>query len=148
MRIIGEPIGSTRTDAEHPACAQHEAMMNLASAGRDLTILCQYDTSCLDPRVLGGALVTHPCGLPGARCGVGGRYDPDAIVSRLNRRAACGSCAGEARGGSAELRSVSPAKCHISRPCAKPIVWPASNGVVRCRTTCSLSCRAIGRMTS
>lgn len=60
VRIIGEPIWAGRTAAEYPACAQHEALINAAFAGRNATILCPYDTSRLDPRWLDDAYRTHP----------------------------------------------------------------------------------------
>ncbi|XVS60943.1 anti-sigma factor RsbA family regulatory protein [Actinosynnema sp. CA-299493] len=85
VRIVGEPIWADRTDAEYPACAQHEALINLAFAGRDATILCPYDTSSLDPHVLDDALLTHPAVWHGAHRGASDRYDPDAIVGRYNR---------------------------------------------------------------
>ncbi|MGI5520272.1 anti-sigma factor RsbA family regulatory protein [Micromonospora sp. CA-259024] len=60
VRIIGEPIWAGRTATEYPACAQHEALINAAFAGRPATILCPYDTSRLDPRWLDDAHRTHP----------------------------------------------------------------------------------------
>jgi anti-sigma regulatory factor (Ser/Thr protein kinase) len=60
VRIIGEPIWLGRTDTEYPACVQHEALINLAFADREATILCPYDAARLDPRVLADARVTHP----------------------------------------------------------------------------------------
>ncbi|MCO1580514.1 MEDS domain-containing protein [Crossiella sp. SN42] len=58
MRIIGEPIWADRSEAEYPACAQHEALINAASTGRDLTIRCPYDTSRLTTEVLEDARAT------------------------------------------------------------------------------------------
>ena len=60
VRIIGEPIWAGRSDAEYPACAQHEALINAAFAGRAATILCPYDASRLDPVWLRDAYHTHP----------------------------------------------------------------------------------------
>jgi anti-sigma regulatory factor (Ser/Thr protein kinase) len=60
VRIIGEPIWAGRTSAEYPACAQHEALINAAFAGRDATILCPYDISALDPAWVDDAHRTHP----------------------------------------------------------------------------------------
>jgi anti-sigma regulatory factor (Ser/Thr protein kinase) len=59
-RIIGEPIWAGRTETEYPACAQHEALINAAFAGRCATILCPYDAASLDQRWLDDALRTHP----------------------------------------------------------------------------------------
>lgn len=60
VRIIGEPIWAGRTGEEYPACVQHEALINLAFAGRDVTILCPYDVDGLDQEVLDDAAATHP----------------------------------------------------------------------------------------
>ncbi|TDC09956.1 sensor histidine kinase [Nonomuraea longispora] len=60
VRIIGEPVWPGRTPAEYPACAQHEALINLSFAGRHVTILCPYDVEGLDPAVIEEASRTHP----------------------------------------------------------------------------------------
>jgi anti-sigma regulatory factor (Ser/Thr protein kinase) len=60
VRIIGEPIWAGRSELEYPACAQHEALINLAFTGHDVTILCPYDTDRLDARALADAEATHP----------------------------------------------------------------------------------------
>jgi anti-sigma regulatory factor (Ser/Thr protein kinase) len=60
VRIIGEPIWPGRTEAEYPACVQHEALINMAFAGRAASILCPYDVSQLDARVIDDAARTHP----------------------------------------------------------------------------------------
>jgi anti-sigma regulatory factor (Ser/Thr protein kinase) len=60
VRIIGEPIWAGRSAAEYPACAQHEALINAAFAGRHAAILCPYDTSRLDPSWIEDAWRTHP----------------------------------------------------------------------------------------
>ena len=49
VRLIGEPIWPGRSAAEYPACAQHEALINAAFAGRPATILCPYNTELLNP---------------------------------------------------------------------------------------------------
>ena len=60
VRLIGEPIWAGRTDTEYPACAQHEALINAAFAGRNATILCPYDTELLHPDWVDDAYRTHP----------------------------------------------------------------------------------------
>jgi anti-sigma regulatory factor (Ser/Thr protein kinase) len=60
VRIIGEPIWAGRTRIEYPACAQHEALINAAFAGRPATILCPYDVARLDPAWVDDAYRTHP----------------------------------------------------------------------------------------
>ncbi|WP_170318861.1 MEDS domain-containing protein [Allorhizocola rhizosphaerae] len=58
--IVGEPIWAGRSPTEYPACAQPEALVNDAFAGRDAILLCPYDESALEPAVLADALYTHP----------------------------------------------------------------------------------------
>ncbi|QWF83979.1 hypothetical protein HUW46_07423 [Amycolatopsis sp. CA-230715] len=84
VRIIGEPIWPGRSAAEYPACAQHEALINLAFAGRAATILCPYDTDGLDDRVLDDAHATHPVVIDAAGQRPSGRFDPGRIVTGYN----------------------------------------------------------------
>lgn len=60
VRIIGEPIWAGRSAEEYPACVQHEALINAAFEGREVTILCPYDADGLAPEVLADAHATHP----------------------------------------------------------------------------------------
>ncbi|UFR04635.1 MEDS domain-containing protein [Streptomyces sp. Go40/10] len=86
VHIIGEPVWAGRSPAEYPACAQHEALINAAFRGREVTILCPYDTARLDERALADAYATHPVVIP---AGSGAEqpsaaYDPDGVVARYN----------------------------------------------------------------
>ncbi|WP_367127634.1 anti-sigma factor RsbA family regulatory protein [Saccharothrix sp. HUAS TT1] len=85
VRIVGEPIWAGRTDTEYPACAQHEALINFAFAGRDVTIACPYDTTALTEDVLADALATHPLLWDTARRSDSDRYAPADVVDRYNR---------------------------------------------------------------
>ena len=60
VRIISEPVWDLRTDVEYPACTLHEALVNYAFSGRDLSILCPYDISALNHDILADAEKTHP----------------------------------------------------------------------------------------
>jgi anti-sigma regulatory factor (Ser/Thr protein kinase) len=84
VRIIGEPIWPGRTELEYPACAQHEALINHAFAGRDVTILCPYDVAGLDPSVVRDAAATHPVLISGDREWASDDFRPDDIVARYN----------------------------------------------------------------
>nr|BFD85011.1 anti-sigma factor RsbA family regulatory protein [Streptomyces sp. Xyl84] len=86
VRIIGEPIWAGRTPAEYPACAQHEALINAAFEGREVTILCPYDAVRLDERVLADAHATHPVVIPAGAAGerASEAYDPAGVVARYN----------------------------------------------------------------
>jgi anti-sigma regulatory factor (Ser/Thr protein kinase) len=84
VRIIGEPIWPDRSEDEYPACAQHEALINHAFAGREAKILCPYDLAGLSSTALRDAERTHP-----VLVDVGGSresdiYAPDDVVARYN----------------------------------------------------------------
>lgn len=85
VRIIGEPIWAGRSAVEYPACVQHEALINHAFAGRDVTILCPYDVSSLDPAALADAEATHPVLIDGAGHRPSAAYAPDDVLARYNR---------------------------------------------------------------
>lgn len=84
VRIVGEPIWASRSDAEYPACAQHEALINAAFTGRDVTILCPYDTSALDATAIADARQTHPVVWEADRRYASDQYAPDRVVARYN----------------------------------------------------------------
>lgn len=85
VRIIGEPIWPGRSDAEYPACVQHEALINHAFTGRMVSILCPYDTTGLSTQVLDDAVATHPVLIDADGQRDSGRYAPDRIVDAYNR---------------------------------------------------------------
>ncbi|MEU4253086.1 sensor histidine kinase [Amycolatopsis sp. NPDC026612] len=84
VRIIGEPIWAARSAEEYPACVQHEALINLAFAGRDATILCPYDVDALTPEVLTDAEATHPVLVDGTGPRTSAGYDPGGVIARYN----------------------------------------------------------------
>lgn len=105
--IIGEPIWPGRTATEYPACVQHEALINHAFAGREVTIVCPYDTARLDPAVVADAHATHPEIWDGDRRAHSDRYDPDEVVARYNQPLRAGAAAAEiAVSSPAELRPL------------------------------------------
>ncbi|MEV6605863.1 sensor histidine kinase [Kutzneria sp. NPDC051319] len=85
VRIIGEPIWPQRSDHEYPACVQHEALINHAFTGRDVTILCPYDAERLDPVVLADAARTHPLLVDAAGQHHSEAYAPDEAIAAYNR---------------------------------------------------------------
>ncbi|VVJ17902.1 regulator of sigma factor [Amycolatopsis camponoti] len=85
VRIIGEPIWAGRSDVEYPACVQHEALINHAFTGRDVTILCPYDVSSLEAAALADAEATHPVLIDSAGRRPSTAYAPDDVVARYNR---------------------------------------------------------------
>ena len=60
VSVVTEPIWPGRTLAEIREATKHEALINLAFAGRDVQILCPYDAACLAGSVLADARRTHP----------------------------------------------------------------------------------------
>lgn len=84
VRIIGEPIWAGRTATEYPACVQHEALINLAFLGRNVTIVCPYDSSALDERALADARATHPLVWDAQYRGPCSDYAVDEIMASYN----------------------------------------------------------------
>jgi anti-sigma regulatory factor (Ser/Thr protein kinase) len=61
LRGIGEPIWAQRTPDELVECQLHEALLNLAFAGRvGFRLLCPYDAATLGAEVLHEARCSHP----------------------------------------------------------------------------------------
>ncbi|MGA8544008.1 MAG: sensor histidine kinase [Mycobacterium sp.] len=86
VRMIGEPIWPGRSEVEYPACVQHEALLNRAFTGRDITVVCPYDVSQLDAEVIADARRTHPAlWQNGVRDHDNAAYAPDAMLARYNR---------------------------------------------------------------
>jgi anti-sigma regulatory factor (Ser/Thr protein kinase) len=85
VRIIGEPIWPGRSSAEYPACVQHEALINVAFAGRPATILCPYDVAGLDGGTVADARATHPVIIDGAGERRSAEYAPDRVLRAWNR---------------------------------------------------------------
>ncbi|MCS7475417.1 anti-sigma factor RsbA family regulatory protein [Umezawaea endophytica] len=85
VRIVGEPIWPSRSEAEYAACAQHEALINHAFSGTEVTILCPYDSAGLSDQALADAVATHPTLIDstGERPSEG--YAPDRVIAHYNR---------------------------------------------------------------
>jgi len=85
VRIIGEPIWLGRSESEYPACVQHEALINVAFAGRAVEILCPYDMDALPPSVLADAELTHPVVVEGGARRASASFAPDLALAEHNR---------------------------------------------------------------
>jgi len=59
LRFVGEPIWPGRPAAEACEATRHEALINLAFAQAEATILCPYDASGLAVSILADARRTH-----------------------------------------------------------------------------------------
>ncbi|MGH3771211.1 MAG: anti-sigma factor RsbA family regulatory protein [Pseudonocardiaceae bacterium] len=79
VRIIGEHLWTGRTAKEYPACAQQETLINIALAGRSVTMLCPYDADRVGPQTLAEAEASHPhlIDASGERASTG--FAPDRI---------------------------------------------------------------------
>ncbi|GAA0352901.1 sensor histidine kinase [Actinoallomurus spadix] len=84
VRIIGEPVWPGRSAVEYPACAQHEALINLAFAGRAATVLCPYDAAELDRRALADAALTHPVLIEDGVERASPEFDPEKVIEVYN----------------------------------------------------------------
>lgn len=60
VRYLGEPAYPERSAAALQEAGRHEALINLAFASADISILCSYDARMLPQSVLSDARCTHP----------------------------------------------------------------------------------------
>jgi anti-sigma regulatory factor (Ser/Thr protein kinase) len=81
VRVISELLWAGRSAAEYPACAEHEALVNVALANTPAYIRCPYDVTDLDRAVLVDATRTHPImASDGDRWTSPGYADPAAVA--------------------------------------------------------------------
>ena len=86
VRVIGEPIWADRTAEEYPACAEHEALINVALADDPAYILCPYDVRRLGHEWLTDATRTHPTLMTGDDRWPSPHYaDPVAVAAWFDR---------------------------------------------------------------
>ncbi|MQM26166.1 sensor histidine kinase [Glycomyces albidus] len=84
VHIVEEPTWPDRSATEYPACAQHEALINRAFAGRDAAILCPCDCAGLDSQALADSRATHPTLVDRTGHRTSEEYDPDRIFAAYN----------------------------------------------------------------
>ncbi|SDL45042.1 Histidine kinase-like ATPase domain-containing protein [Glycomyces sambucus] len=82
--VVGESTWPGRTDTEYPACAQHEALINYAFAGRDVAMLCPHDVAGLGTRAVADLRATHPRLIDPTGEHASAAYDPGRVVSEYN----------------------------------------------------------------
>jgi anti-sigma regulatory factor (Ser/Thr protein kinase) len=85
VRVVGEPLWAGRTDVEYPACVQHEALINIAFAERDVIIACPYDLAGLSDAAIVDAYVTHPIVWGDDGASLSDTYDPACALARYNQ---------------------------------------------------------------
>ncbi|MDW5325975.1 sensor histidine kinase [Plantactinospora sp. KLBMP9567] len=85
VRVVGEPIWPGRAVLAYPRCVQHEALINIALAGRPVSVLCPYDAVRLDVDVVADAASTHPFLIrDGDRQASAGYGRPESVVDSFN----------------------------------------------------------------
>ena len=67
LRGVGEPIGPHHEHDDLVERHRHEALLNVAFADHELTLLCPYDAGALDSDVIEEARRTHPYVCAGGR---------------------------------------------------------------------------------
>lgn len=85
VRIVSQLAWPGRTEQELVACVEHEALINGAMDGYQVTGLCLYDGSRLDDDVLADARATHPLLWRGGALQRSADYAPGAVLRRCNR---------------------------------------------------------------
>jgi anti-sigma regulatory factor (Ser/Thr protein kinase) len=58
--MVTESMWPGRSAAEYTACVEHEALVNLAFAGKDVSILCPYELPALPEQAMTDIGRTHP----------------------------------------------------------------------------------------
>jgi hypothetical protein len=96
-RIIGEHRWTGQTAREYPVCAQQESLINLALAGRPVTLLCPYDADRVGPQTLAEAQACHPrlIDASGERASTG--FAPERVITEDNQL--CSSAIGSQAAG-------------------------------------------------
>ena len=85
VRIVSQLFWPGRSADELLACKQHEALVNSAFEGRELTALCLYDAERLDDDVLASARATHPVLWKCGSLQHSADYAPDDVLAQCNQ---------------------------------------------------------------
>jgi anti-sigma regulatory factor (Ser/Thr protein kinase) len=86
VRYVGEPAWPSRSAAELQEIARFEALVNLALADAEISILCPYNAALLPQSVITDARATHPAELrSGAECASLGYREPADYLAKLGK---------------------------------------------------------------
>lgn len=86
VRIVGQLLWAGRSEDEYRACAEHEALVNVALHDCPASILCPFDMSTLGPDRLRDARRTHPVLMDATHRWHSEDYtDPYAVAATLDR---------------------------------------------------------------
>ncbi|MGH3785647.1 MAG: anti-sigma factor RsbA family regulatory protein [Pseudonocardiaceae bacterium] len=86
VRIVGEPFWPGRSAAEYRVALQHEALINIALANQEATILCPHDRQGLDAATLARARQTHPVLIDAAQQEASPDYDDPRAIADASLR--------------------------------------------------------------
>jgi anti-sigma regulatory factor (Ser/Thr protein kinase) len=82
--IVVESMWPSRSAAEYAACVEHEALINLAFAQQNVSILCPYNLTELPEQALADAERTHPILREGLVGRISTSYtDPHVVVTDI-----------------------------------------------------------------
>ncbi len=83
VTMVGEPIWPGRRPDEYAAAVAHEALINLAFDGADVTVVCPYDAEHLAADALADARSTHPEIGDGEGFAASPQYaDPESVAAQ------------------------------------------------------------------
>jgi anti-sigma regulatory factor (Ser/Thr protein kinase) len=86
VRYLGEPAWPSRSAAELQEIARHEALINLALANAEISILCPYNGALLPQSVVTDARATHPAELrEGTECASPSYRGPADYLAKLDK---------------------------------------------------------------
>jgi anti-sigma regulatory factor (Ser/Thr protein kinase) len=86
VRYLGEPAWPSRSAPELQETARSEALVNLALADAEISILCPYDAARLPQSVITDARATHPAELrSGAECASASYREPADYLAKLDK---------------------------------------------------------------
>nr|WP_025735590.1 anti-sigma factor RsbA family regulatory protein [Mycobacterium genavense] len=85
VRIVSEVCWPERSADEFAACKQHEALVNSAFEGCQLSSLCLFDGERLDDDVLASARATHPLLWKRGSLQHSADYAPDDVLAQCNQ---------------------------------------------------------------
>lgn len=86
VRYLGEPAWPSRSAAELQETARYEALVNLALADAEISILCPYNSVLLPQSVINDARATHPAELrSGAECVSPSYREPSDYLAKLDK---------------------------------------------------------------
>jgi anti-sigma regulatory factor (Ser/Thr protein kinase) len=116
VRYVSEPFWAGRSAAETAEVMRHEALVNLAFAQADVSIVCLYDVVGLDSQVASAVEQTHPALHRDGQVRASARYaGPGQVPPAFNRPLAPPSPPGTPV---TYRHDLSPVRAHVAR-CAR-----------------------------